>query len=295
MHRPVEAEVLNNEFDKSELEKAYKDALVYAKTHYENFPVVSFLVPKHLRKHVAIIYWFARTADDIADEGHIAYKERLEKLDHFESRLNELLKGNFINRFELALFSTIKERQLTARLFFNLLKAFKQDLTKKRYSTFGQLLEYCDNSANPVGRLILELSGIRDGKAFYLSDKICTALQLTNFWQDTTIDFKKDRVYYPAEDMRKFGVEEKSFELKENNLNFKELVRYNVERTFKLFEEGKGLIGYLSGKLKYEIKWTILGGEEVLRKIEKNDYNVLRARPSLSKKDFSILFLKSFF
>ena len=277
-----------------DIDSAYQEALNYTRNHYENFPVVSILVPKHLRKHVAIIYWFARTADDIADEGSFSSDERIEMLDKFENRLTELLKGNFISSFELALYSTIKVKNLSSEHFYNLLKAFKQDVVKKRYENFSMLLDYCRNSANPVGRLILELNEIRDKKSNEFSDNICTALQLTNFWQDTAVDFAKGRIYYPEDEMQNLGVIEKMFELKENNLNLRTLVKYNVERTEKLFNEGDKLLEYLNGRLKYEIKWTILGGRSILKRIEKNNYNVLQQRPALTKKDFFILLLKSF-
>ncbi len=280
-------------FTDLDLDTAYSKAIKFAKDHYENFPVVSFLVPAYLKKHVAIIYWFARTADDFADEGKLTIEERLTKLNTFESRLRELLKGNYQNSFEFALNSTISSKNLTLDLFYKLLKAFKQDVTKNRYSSFNELLNYCENSANPIGRLILELNDIRDEKAFYYSDKICTALQLTNFWQDSEIDYKKGRIYYPIEDMEKFKVTEKMFELKENNLKLKELVRYNVEKTHNLFAEGKNLIPFLKGRLKYEIKWTIEGGEAVLNKIKKNDFNVFLIRPKLTKIDFLKLLLKA--
>ena len=277
-----------------EIDSAYRETLNFARNHYENFPVVSILVPNHLRKHIAIIYWFARTADDIADEGNYSPDERIEMLDKFENRLSELLKGNCITSFELALHTTIKEKNLSCDYFYSLLKAFKQDVVKKRYENFSSLIGYCRNSANPVGRLILELNGIKKSEAFGLSDKICTALQLTNFWQDSKIDFEKGRIYYPEDEMENFGVTEKMFELKENNLNLRALVKHNVERTEKFFSEGNKLPEYLSGRLKYEIKWTILGGRSILKRIEKNNYNVLQQRPVLTKKDFFILLLKSF-
>lgn len=276
-----------------DIESAYNDALEFARNHYENFPVVSFLVPKNLRKHVAIIYWFARTADDLADEGSMKSEERIKKLEEFENRLTELLNGNYSNPFELALHSTIETKNLSPENFYNLLKAFKQDVIKKRYNDFSEVLDYCRYSANPVGRLILELNDIRDEKVFHYSDQVCTALQLTNFWQDTWNDFQKGRIYYPLDEMERFGVTEKVFELKENNLNLKALVKYNVERTNQFFNEGKGLIKYLNGRLKYEIKWTILGGGTILKKIVLNDFDVLNLRPVLTKKDFLILFMKS--
>ena len=277
-----------------DIESAYQSAIKFASSHYENFPVISMLVPKSLRKHVAVIYWFARTADDFADEGLLSADERIRKLDEFENRLTGLLNGNFNSPFEMALHSTIGSKKLSHEHFYNLLKAFKQDVVKKRYENFPALLNYCRHSANPVGRLILELNKIRNNDTFDLSDKICTALQLTNFWQDTEIDYSKGRIYYPEDEMSSFGVTEKMFELRENNLNLMALVKHNVERTDNLFREGENLIGHLSGRLKYEIKWTVLGGETILKKIKESNYDVLHVRPALNKKDFFILFLKSF-
>jgi squalene synthase HpnC len=286
---------LSNKNKKMNLESAYNKALEFTKNHYENFPVVSFLIPQKLRKDVAIIYWFARTADDIADEGMQNPGERLNKLNEFENRFTELLNGNFVGPFEQALHNTIQSKNLTTEYFYNLLKAFRQDITKNRFSDFNDLLSYCNNSANPVGKLILELNNIRDKEAFACSDKICTALQLTNFWQDAAIDYKKGRIYFPQDELAEFNVVETVFELNENNLNLKALLKYNVDRTRSLFDEGNKLTMYLSGRLKFEIKWTILGGLEILRKIEKNNYNVLQKRPVLNKMDFLNLLLKSFF
>ncbi|MFZ0453473.1 MAG: squalene synthase HpnC [Ignavibacteriaceae bacterium] len=268
-----------------------KESLSLSKDHYENFPVVSFLVPKHMRKDVAVIYWFARTADDFADEGNLLPEERLIKLNDFENRLTSLLKGYFENDVESALHKTIKERNLTPKYFYDLLKAFKQDVVKKSYRNFEELLDYCNYSANPVGRLILELNNIRSDEAFNYSDKICSALQLTNFYQDIKIDYLKGRIYLPEDEMAGFVIEKKVFELNENNLNLKKLLRFNVARTKKMFEEGRGLLKFLNGRLKYEIKWTILGGEEILKKIVRNDYRVLEERPKLNKFDFVKLFL----
>ncbi len=277
-----------------DLDLAYIEAINFTKKHYENFPVVSLLVPKHLRKHIAIIYWFARTADDIADEGDLLPGDRIKKLDDFQERLTNLLSERFDSLFDLALHSTIKARNLTHEYFYSLLQAFRQDIIKSRYENFSDLLAYCCNSANPVGRLILELNEIRNEGSFELSDKICTALQLTNFWQDSSTDFERGRIYYPLNEMEKFGVVEKMFELKENNLNLRALVKHNIDRTANLFNEGEKLVDHLNGRLKYEIKWTILGGKSILRMIEKNNYNVLQQRPALAKRDFFVLLLKSF-
>lgn len=274
-------------------EDIYRYVIDFARDHYENFPVISFLIPKRLQMDVAALYWFARTADDIADEGSLSSEERLEELDKFEHGFNCLLQKIFKTPFEEALFHTITRRNLNAGYFYNLLKAFRQDIVKKRYFSYMELTDYCSNSANPVGRLMLQLFNIRNDAADHYSDKICTALQITNFLQDLAIDYKKGRIYLPQEELSYFGVEESSFEDKKFNDNFRELIKFYVERTYKMFEQGKNLFPYLEGKLKLEIKWTVASGEEVLNKIRKIDYNVLQNRPSLNKIDFITLFARS--
>lgn len=275
-------------------DSAYKSALAFAKQHYENFPVISFLIKKELRKDVAIIYWFARTADDYADEGNFTDEKRLDLIDNFRYRFSQLMSGNFKNDFERALYLTISKHDLDPAAFYDLLSAFRQDVVKKEYSDFNELLDYCRRSANPVGRLILQLYNVRNDEANRLSDKICTALQLTNFYQDIGIDYKKGRIYLPQDEMEKFNVNRNIFELRENSLNFKALLKYQVNRARLLFNEGRNLVNYLSGLFKYEIKWTILGGEEILSKIEKSDYSVLTNRQEISKKDFLRLFFRAF-
>ncbi len=276
------------------ISSTYKSAIEFAKNHYENFPVVSLLIPKALRKHIAIIYWFARTADDFADEGNIKNDERLQHLNNFEHSLDDLLTRKYKTPFEEALNETIKQKNLTSRLFYDLLKAFKQDVVKKRYQNLDEVLDYCKYSANPVGRLILELFNFRNEEAFYYSDKICTALQLTNFLQDIETDYHKGRIYFPQDEMKQFNVSEKVFAEKENNVNLKQLLKHNIERTQKMFDEGKNLLNYVNGRLKFEIKWTILGGEAILKKIKDNGYKIFDARPKLTKTDFVTLFIKSF-
>jgi squalene synthase HpnC len=275
-----------------DLKSAYNSAEKFTREHYENFPVISFLVKKELRKHVAVIYWFARTADDIADDPGLPDNIKIIKLNHFEGRLSSLLKGNFENTYESALHNTITVMNLTPGLFYDLLAAFKQDLIKKRYETFEELLGYCKNSANPVGRLILELNNIRDNITADYSDKICTALQLINFYQDVQIDYKLNRIYFPFDEMNRFLVTENMFELNKINLNLEKLVKYNVERADNLLKEGQKLLNFLPGRLKIEIKWTILGGREILNKIKKNNFNIF-TRPVLKKFDFLMLLLKS--
>ncbi len=281
-------------FSESEVKKEYEKAIECATSHYENFPVVSFLISSKLKKHVAVIYRFARQADDIADEGSFSQKERIEQLEEYKKDLSESLKGNFRTPFWQTINNTIVELKLSPSLFYDLLVAFKQDVLKKRYKDFLEILDYCKYSANPVGRLILELHNIRDEESKKLSDSICTALQLANFYQDLSLDFLKGRIYIPVDEMESFGITENDFEKKKINSNFSLLIKQQVQRAKVLFQNGYSLIDRLPFKLAIEIKWTILGGEEILNKIEKNDYNVLTLRPVLTKKDFAGLLIKSF-
>lgn len=263
--------------------------------HYENFPVASFIIPKNYRKEIAVIYWFARSADDIADEGNIDPENRLAMLNKFELDFKDALNGSGENSNLKFLAETIIKHNLDPKNFTDLISAFKQDVTKKSYSTFSEILDYCSRSANPVGRILLALFKITDKQAKIYSDKVCTALQLTNFYQDTNIDFEKGRNYYPQDEISMFKITQNVFELKENNPNIKALVKHNVERTQLLFDEGKKLLNYLNGRFKIEIKWTIAGGEKILEKIRKNDYDVFSARPKLSKLDFVFLLVKNIF
>lgn len=276
------------------VEIGYSQAIKLAKSHYENFPVVSILIPGKFKKDVAIIYWFARTADDFSDEGDFSLSERLDKLNNLEDRLKDLLSNQTDNNLEAALKQTIISRKLDPDNFFNLLKAFKQDVVKNRYKDFDEVLDYCSNSANPVGRILLELFGIRDERAFYLSDKICTALQITNFIQDSQIDYQKGRIYYPLDEMERFEVDEKVFEMNRINLNFKKLIEFSVDRVQDYFNDGKSLLEFLSGRFKHEIAWTIYSGEEILNKIRGADFDIFTKRASLTKIDYMKLFIKSF-
>ncbi len=275
------------------LQNAYIQAIKFTAGHYENFPVISFFLPKNIKKHIAVIYQFARQADDIADEGDCLPDERLKQLELYESKLKEALTGHSDTPFWGALYNTIIEKGLTEQNFYNLLNAFKQDVHRKRYANHDQILDYCKKSANPVGRLILELFGIKDSRLFEYSDCICTALQLTNFYQDISIDFERGRVYISQDELMKFGVSEKTFENKENNINFRNLMAFLILRTEDLFKKGKPLVKHLPHRLKYQIYWTILGGESILNKIRKMNFDVLNNRPKLSKMDFVFLFIKS--
>ena len=273
----------------------YNKYIELATKHYENFPVVSFLVPPKYKKSIALIYWFARTADDIADEEEYSSNERLQLLSCFE--------GDFISALELKtdkipfnlLADTIKKNSINPLHFSRLIKAFKQDVVKKRYSNFDELLDYCSNSANPVGRIMLELYGINSEENYYFSDKICTGLQLANFIQDMSIDYNKKRIYIPDDELKNFAIDENYFANKIFDDNFKQLIKFQIDRISSIFDEGRSLIPNLSGLFKYQIAWTLRGGEEVLHKLVKNDYNIWKERPKLDKIDFLILLIKSIF
>lgn len=276
-----------------EIELGFKKAVQFTKSHYENFPVLSIFVKKELRKFVAIIYQFARQADDIADEGTSAPNERLKKLNYYEDSLKKSLNSDIKDDFWKALKFTIHTKNLTSDNFFSLLKAFKQDVLKNSYQDYDELLDYCNKSANPVGRIILELNNIRDSDAFSYSDKICTALQLSNFWQDVKIDLEKERIYLPINEMNMFNYSSEDLRGNKYNDQFTKLLKYEIDRTKKLFEEGRNILSFLPFGLRIQILTTIKGGELILRKIEENNYNVFFIRPTITKFEFLKLFLSS--
>ncbi len=281
-------------FENGSLDKAYLEALRFTKSHYENFPVVSLFLPKNLQKHIAVVYEFARKADDFADEGDMIAEYRIQKLDSYENQFRKCLEGSYENDFWKALHNTIVQFNLTTQYFYDLISAFKQDVKKNRYDSYDEILDYCRRSANPVGRIILEFFGIKGNKLLTYSDAVCTALQLTNFYQDVSIDIKKDRIYIPGDEMSTFYVAEEHFQLRKSDDNFKRLIKYQADRTWELFRIGKNLIPELPRNLKRQIKMTILGGEKILDKIASLDYDVLNSRPRLSKFDYAAIFLKAF-
>jgi squalene synthase HpnC len=261
--------------------------------HYENFPVASRLVPKHLRQHVCNIYAFARTADDFADEA--SYDDvRMEYLDEWEEELNLAFHYKSIHPIFVALEETIRNFALPEKLFVDLIKAFKMDVVKDRYRNFDEILYYCRHSANPVGRLILLLYGYNNEEWFKWSDNICTALQLANFWQDVSVDLKKKRIYLPQEEMVQQGVTEYDLEEGRFTKELQSLIEAQVRRTEELFFKGKPLCKAIPNlKLSYELRLTWLGGMTILQKIKANDYNIFK-RPVVTKLNWARLLLKSF-
>jgi squalene synthase HpnC len=262
---------------------AYCESL--AREHYENFPIASCLVPRSLRPHICSIYAFARSADDFADERQYE-GERVERLDEWEARLDRCLQGRPQGPIFTALAETIRTFDLPDRWLRDLLDAFRQDCRVKRYESWDELLDYCRRSANPVGRMVLHLFGYTDDQRGSWSDAICTALQLTNFWQDVEIDWEKDRVYLPAQARRRHGVSEDDIRARRMHEGFRALLREMTGRTHRLFEEGKPLLGRVPGRLALELRAVWLGGMRILDKIEKADGDVFRKRPALSRLDF---------
>jgi hydroxysqualene synthase len=268
-----------------------------ARDHYENFPVGSLLIPRDKRKYVYSIYAFARTADDFADEGYgeagLDEAGRLAALDDWERRLEASYRGEANHPVFIALAETAKELRLPIRLFRDLLSAFKQDVTKRRYANFDEVLDYCARSANPIGSLILLLFGHHEERMHKLSDSICTGLQLTNFWQDVSIDIRKDRIYLAQDEMADFGVSVDDLRDGRSSDRTAALLRLQVERTRKLFEDGRRLPGMVKGRLAFELRLTWLGGMRILRRIEEQGYDTLRARPVITKWDKIALLLQS--
>lgn len=282
------------------INSSFKYCEEIAKGHYENFPVASLLIPKEKRKYVYAIYAFARAADDFADEPGIegGNAKRLVLIDEWHEKLKDCYKGRAYDPIFIALKQTIEDNSIPIEPLENLLKAFKQDVIKSRYLSFDEVTDYCRNSADPVGRLVLMIFGSQDEKLYRYSDKICTALQLTNFWQDIDIDLQKDRVYLPEEDLVKFGYSYDDLFAKKYDERFVKLMEFEAARTMDLFEQGKKLIELASkdAKLKRlakELKLTWLGGTTILKKLKSIKYDVFNKRPEVSTFDKIKIFARS--
>ncbi|HKP84678.1 MAG TPA: squalene synthase HpnC [Blastocatellia bacterium] len=270
------------------IESAYDYCERLARSHYENFPVGSVLVPRALRKHFYSIYAFARTADDFADEGYAdghGDEERFELLEEWRAMLAESDRGRASHPVFVALAETRSEFDLPITLFEDLLSAFTQDVRVRRYLSFDELLDYCRRSANPIGRLILLLFGHRDGQLHKWSDSICTGLQLANHWQDVGIDLAKDRIYIPAEDLARFSVSDEDLRQSRATEGFKRLMEYEVARARELFARGKPLCLAVGGRLGLELRVVWLGGARILDRIEANDYDIFARRPVITSAD----------
>ncbi|MGY1487862.1 squalene synthase HpnC [Methylobacillus pratensis] len=264
-----------------------QQSMALAKAHYENFPVASVLLPKDLRAPVGLIYAFARQADDFADEGELLPKERLALLDGFRSQLDQIRDGVTPDTplFQ-ALQAMIKERGLPLAPFYDLLSAFSQDVVKARYANFGEVIDYCRRSANPVGRLMLHLYKAATPRNIALSDAICTSLQLINFLQDVEIDYRKDRIYLPLDELQKYKVSEQQIADKNSQGTWALLMEFQVNRTRKLLQSGAPLGLALPGRIGLEMRMIIAGGERILRKLHHVRGDVFNQRPVLKPADW---------
>ena len=264
------------------LEEARAWCRQLAESHYENFHVATWFLPKALRPHFHAIYAYCRISDDLGDEVGDT-EQALALLDMWGRELDACYEGRARHPVFVALAETIRDCAIPKEPFADLLTAFRQDQTVTRYRTMSDVLGYCRYSANPVGRLVLYACGYADEERFKLSDATCSALQLANFWQDVRVDFKKDRVYLPQDDMQRFGVTEETIAKGIATPAFRALIDYEVDFARRLFEEGLPLIGMVGRELAVDLDLFSRGGLEILRAIERRDYDVLSARPSIAK------------
>lgn len=258
--------------------------------HYENFPVASLLLPARLRPAVEAIYAFARTADDLADEGDATPAVRIAALTEYERQLDLIQRDQ---EPETSLFRvlkrTIEDYRLPLSPFYDLLSAFKQDVTTLRYPEFAALLDYCRRSADPVGRLMLHLYGATTEKNLRDADAICSALQLINFWQDVAIDWQKQRIYIPLEDMQRFGVTEAHLNEKKVDDRWCALLDFEITRARSIMLSGAPLALRLPGRIGWELRLVVQGGLRILERIEAVEYDVFRLRPHLGKQDWAMI------
>ena len=273
----------------------------HAARHYENFPVASWLCPARLRPPISAIYAFARTADDIADEGDALGRERLEDLAALRADLTTAsLGGTGSGRWPHVfgpLAAMISEFKLPVRLLSDLLDAFEQDIVKTRdgagYDTHAELLDYCRRSANPVGRLVLHLYRITDETAQQMSDNICTALQLANFWQDLGLDIARGRFYLPLQECLAWGVSPDDLKALRQTQNTTKLIANYVYRTREIMKNGSHLVKTVPGRAGWELRLVVQGGLRILDKIEALDYATLTARPKISLWDAPVMLVRA--
>jgi squalene synthase HpnC len=255
--------------------------------HYENFPVASILLPRRLVPAVEAIYAFARSADDLADEGDALPAERLAALAAYEAALDAIARGEpQPDPMFARLAAVVAQYRLPLQPMRDLLSAFKQDVVTVRYADFPTLLDYCRRSADPVGRLMLALYGAQDEAALRESDAICSALQLINFWQDVAIDFAKGRIYLPLDDLERFGVTAEMIGAADAGPAWRALMAFEVARARALMLQGAALPLRLPGRIGWELRLVVQGGLRILEAIEQADYDVFRSRPQLGWADW---------
>ncbi len=278
------------------LEQAYQHCQSVAASHYENFPVASRLLAKKLRRPISVIYTFARTADDFADEGAWNRAQRHQKLDDYGHKLSAMAKGKVPDDpVFIALADIIKNHALPLSLFHDLLTAFKMDVDKTHFANFAEVLDYCHYSANPVGRLLLYLHGAATSQNLSQSDAICSALQLINFYQDLIQDYHEHgRIYLPQDEMHQFGVDETIIKNAHSNQAMQTLMALQFQRTIALLQQGYPLGNTLKGRFGLELRMIIQGGACVLDKLQAHTGNVF-CRPRLNKRDAVRIAIKALF
>lgn len=255
--------------------------------HYENFPVASFLLPARLREPVKAIYGFARSADDIADEGDQPDAARLAGLERYRAELDAIEAGRPTDDpIFLRLRPAIAEFALPLQLFRDLLDAFAQDVVKKRYANFGELMDYCRRSADPIGRLLLQLYGIRDGESQSLSDGICSSLQLINHWQDIAIDWRKGRVYLPQDELARFGIHESQIAAGRWDAAWAAMMDFQIDRARAMMAAGSPLVRVLPGRIGLELRLIVASGFRMLDKLQRVRGDIFRRRPVITGRDW---------
>jgi squalene synthase HpnC len=275
-------------------------SLQHAKQHYENFPVASILLPKRYRRAVAVIYSFARQADDFADEGHDNPTQRLANLQGFRDEL-ELIQAYIQPNtdFFRTLNQVILQYKLPIKPFFDLLDAFSQDVVKTRYANFAEVLDYCQRSANPVGAILLHLYSDATPDNLKKSDAVCTALQLINFYQDIAIDFDKNegkrRIYLCQDELMQADIQESDIAGKVVAAKWQAFMQMNVNRAMQLLQQGKPLGKRLPGRLGFELRMIVAGGERIIHKLQACNGDIFYHRPQLNKWDWVIILLKALF
>ena len=262
-----------------------------ARQHYENFPVASVLLPAHLRQPVGLIYAFARQADDFADEGDFPAEMRLALLDGYRQQLGNIAKHDVSDPFFSELAVVIEQHHLPLEPFYHLLDAFSQDVIKTRYANFDELLDYCRRSANPVGHLMLYLFDAATPSNLALSDAICTSLQIINFLQDIAIDFEKNRVYLPQDELARLNITEGQIARHETSPSWETMMLFQIQRAQELMNFGKPLTRKLKGRIGLELRMIVAGGESILSKLRKNSAS--RHRPVLTAWDWPMMFFRS--
>jgi hydroxysqualene synthase len=269
----------------ADIRQAYRRCRGIARAHYENFPVASLLLPRRLRDPVAAIYAFARTADDIADEGEADAQQRLQELAEMEAALTAVAGGTPPpSPLYIALADSVARHRLPLGLLRDLLSAFRQDIETTRYRNFGELMDYCKRSANPVGRLLLHLVGRSGDRELALSDAVCSALQLTNFLQDIAQDYRENgRIYLPQDEMQRFGVSEQDIAGQRNSPQLTQLVHFQVQRAAQLLRAGSPLGREIGGRFGLELRAVVLGASRVLEKLYRQQD--VFARPRLDAMD----------